>query len=381
MKKYIFLLMLLPWIGRAQITLNATVFVAPHTGADTLKATTITSVFPALWPFAGAAWDMTVTTDSAPDIIMYRVPSSFGDYADSANNNFDVLGFNPLNIKQYNVTTLGVADLGVLLRSSTYGLAPYTATATDTLYIPQQLALHSAPITVLKFPAVYGSNWGSSVVTDVNFEMTVGSLGMLHTPCVKRTYLTRRDSVRGWGSMRVRNAAGSPSDFIDVLQVNSTEITVDSFFIDGATAHPALMIVGMTQGQRDTNYTQYYYRKGELRPLATVTHKNGQYTQPERAWIHRQRLSTDVPEIHKAEPVAVYPNPASSFVTIGLPVYTGHAVCIISNLFGNTLGRQSIVFKDGTATLILPAKVGTGVYQIQIETSNRTHTTQLVVAQ
>lgn len=379
MKKYLFLLLLLlPWIGRAQITLNAADFVAPYTGADTLKATTISSVFPAMWPFAGAAWDMTVTTDSAPDIIMYRVPTSFGDYADSSLP-LDFGSFLPTNRSVFSLNSVSFRRTGYHQIDYREGLLPITAVSTDTLYIPEQLSLHSTPITMLQFPATYGSTWSSSAVTNLNFEMTVGSLSMFHTPCVKRTYLSRRDSVRGWGSMRVRNAAGTPSDFIDVLQVNSTEITVDSFFIDGATSHPALLIAGMAQGQTDTNYTQYYYRKGELRPLATVAHKNGQYTQPERAWIHRQRLTTDVPEVHKALPVTVYPNPASSFVTIGLTAYSGAAICVISNVSGNTLSRQSIVFKDGTATLTLPANICTGAYQMQIETTDGLYTTQLVL--
>jgi hypothetical protein len=310
---------------------------------------------------------------------MYRVPSSFGDYADSANVDIDIMGFQSLSAEMFEMSSFTLLKNGSKIIHAQYGLASMTAVLTDTIYIPEQIALHSTPITILHFPVTYGSTWGSSAVTNLNFEMTIGSLSMFHTPCIKRTYLYRRDSVRGWGSMRVRNAVGAPSDFIDVLQVNSTEITVDSFFVDGATAHPALLIAGMTQGQRDTTYTQYYYRKGELRPLATVVHKNGQYTQPERAWIHRQRLTTDVPKVQNVQPVTVYPNPASAHIVISLPAYSGPAMCTICSLSGNVLSRQTIVFKDGSATAPLPTNVCTGAYYMQIATGSNEYTTRLVV--
>ena len=245
--------------GTAQITLTAADYPALLTGTDSLKQTIHTSPFPSLAAASGGNWDMTVTTDSAAQLYAYRVPVATYQYADSTQGSIGAYSF-VANVP-CSVTSTGLFEYGMNIKANSYSLTTLTLGPTDTLFFPAQNVMNTSPLVRIAFPATFSSSWQSVFSADMIYELSLGAFSLIHKPFTLRKYTVRKDTVAGWGTMRIKTAMSAPSSYFNVLQVQSANITTDSFFMDGAPAPPALLtLLSISQGQKDTTYTQYYYR-------------------------------------------------------------------------------------------------------------------------
>jgi hypothetical protein len=263
----------------------------------------------------------------------------------------------------------GIKEYEVYVHRKDTDLLSLTGNSLDTLFIPAQTVANSTPMIHMGFPATYNSVWQSNYSNSTTYELTVAMFSYVHKPFVRRRYIQRRDTVKGWGKMKVRNAAGFSSDYFDVLQIYSTTITTDSFFTDGVPAVPSVVTMfSLEQGKKDTTYVQRYYRAQEVTPLATIVYLDAGYTQPIKATTHIQRLkAASVDEVTDKETPILYPNPTSDgcIYLANLPTI-GESSYILTDVKGALMYSGVIDKKELPSRVVLPKWLDTGIYILNV---------------
>ncbi len=351
----------------AQISLNSIHFGTVGAGTDSMRVSLHNASLPFLPAAANGSWDLTGVVDSLTYLWNIRVPSITTQYADS--NNYTIGAYRYLGNAGVNITGGGIVEVDVSIKGKNYDLSSLTASFLDTLTIPEQTITYSSPLVHLVFPVTYGSVWQSDYTATTVYELTVATFSYVHKPFVRRTYTQRRDTVKGWGEMRVRNASGLPSDYFDVLQVHSTVVTIDSFFVDGLPAMPTVLAMfSLEQGKKDTNYTQRYYRAQEVTPLATIRYKDVRYTQPIKATTHIQRLiAVGVNEVTDTDGPIVFPNPVNDGnIYLGNLTTNGNTGFLLSDMAGKTVCLGFIDNSVVPYKIELPKWLTNGIYILSI---------------
>jgi len=351
----------------AQISLNSTSFATVGTGVDSLRISLHNAVLPALPAATAETWDLTAIVDSLPYFWHARVNSSFYQYADS--NEYSLGAYSYEGNAGVNISGGGIIEPEVEIKKREYELSFLTASSLDTLFIPAQTVANSTPLIHVGFPATYNSVWLSNYSNSTTYELTVAMFSYVHKPFVRRRYVQRRDTVKGWGKMKVRNAAGFSSDYFDVLQIYSTTITTDSFFTDGVAAVPSVVTMfSLEQGKKDTSFVQRYYRAQEVTPLATIVYRDAGYTQPIKATTHIQRLkAASVDEITDKETPIIYPNPTSDgcVYLANLPTM-GESSYILTDVKGALIYSGVIDKNEMPNRVLLPKWLNTGIYLLNV---------------
>lgn len=356
----------------AQISLNSTSFATVGTGTDSLRVSLYSAVLPVLPAATAETWDMTAIVDSLPYFWHARVNSSFYQYADS--NEYSLGAYWYQGNAGVNIAGSGIIEAEVEIKKREYNLSFLTASLLDTLFIPAQTVANSTPLIHLGFPATYNSVWQSNYSNSTTYELTVGMFSYVHKPFVRRRYVQRRDTVKGWGKMKVRNAAGFSSDYFDVLQIFSTTITTDSFFTDGVPAVPSVVTMfSLEQGKKDTSYVQRYYRAQEVTPLATIVYRDAGYTQPVKATTHIQRLKVaSVDKVTDKETPIIYPNPTSDgcIYLTNLPTI-GESSYILTDVKGNRICSGIIDNNKLPSRVELPKWLSNGIYLLNVSNDHQ----------
>ena len=351
----------------AQIILNSTGYTSVL-GTDSLKVTDSASAFPPLAAMANGTWDMSVVTDSVPVHFLYKVAAGSYSYADSAIYNFGGFGYQG-NVNT-SITSSGILEHGVDIQRVAYSIAALTFSPTDSFIILGQNMLYTAPRTKIALPATYHSSWSSAYSSDLDFQLSFLSATYNHAPGIVRQYTTEKDSVIGWGRMRVKEEDGTPSPYQYVLQVQTMIIHTDSFFLNGSVFSTALLtFFHLAEGQKDTTYEQNYYRPAEVTALAQIDFNDSAYTQPYTATTHVQRLrdATSVASIFNNNTVKLYPNPtANGSITLQLPSMPGAWSYEVIDINGSNVGSGSISANGGVAPVILPPSLSAGIYYIKV---------------
>lgn len=211
----------------------------------------------------------------------------------------------------------GVYNYGEHIERQASGLGAATMNPQDSLIFPEQTVVYSVPEKTMAFPMHFGDTWSSTAHQTVNFELTVNMFGMFNTPGERRSVVEMSDSVKGWGKMRVKNLNGQTSAYMDVLVVQETEHTSDSFYLGGAPAPSTLLdAFGLSQGQSESRYTTLFYRSGEVTPLLRLEHTDSTFTTTTGAVVMNSRIPvppvTGIENLQQADLFRVYPNPVTN---------------------------------------------------------------------
>jgi len=362
----------------AQITLSQSSYPLSVVGADSLKVTTVSSSFPALAATTDGMWDMSGVTDSVPVFFAYRVPASPYQFADS--NMYNFAGFSYQGNVQSSITSDGIFEYGINIPRTAYSISILTGGGTDSFIIPAQAMLFTAPRAKIEFPTTYNTSWSSAYQSDLDFQLTYLMEGDTLAPGIVRSYTTEKDSVTGWGKMSIKDASGSPSAFLNVLQVQTMIIHTDSFFLKGIPiSGPLLILLNVTQGQQDTIYEQNYYRPGEVTALAQVEFRDAAYTQPYKATTLVQQLQdVSVPGVAGKTDIAIYPNPVTEGVVyIKLPSSGAWDYELVGE-DGRKVLAGSLSAQDNLAKIVIPATVIPGVYNLQLNSGGKAISTTLL---
>ncbi len=361
----------------AQINLAAAGYPTSPIGTDTLKVTTAASTYPSFAAATNATWDLTTVTDSTAVIQDYIIPaSSPAAFADSSLHSF--LGYAYKGNIQLALTSPGLMDYGIDIMGSTNP----TGTAGDTITIPTQNDVFTAARTVIAFPATMSSSWSSSYTQTINYFLSyvVSSIPVfLHTPGTVKGFSTEKDTVIGWGQMRVKTLSGGASGYVNVLQVRTMITTVDSFYLNGTTTDPLLPsllpLLGATQGQVTKTYSQSFYRLDNIVPLASVRFADSANTMPTQVTTNVQRLPAPagVPAIAGAAGIKVYPNPVTgNMITIAAPATTGPCSYELTDITGRKVQEGVLATGSANAQVSIVASVLNGVYFLKVNNNGNT---------
>lgn len=189
----------------------------------------------------------------------------------------------------------GFAEEGIYVEEQSYPLGALTGNNSDNLSFPLQGFILNAPRQVMQFPMTVGSAWESTSRRAYNFTLKVTAFGLNNTPGQLVSTFVRKDSVVGWGKLRVYTPNG-PSVPYDVLMGRTIQHSVDSFFLGGAPAPPALLnAFSVTQGQQSDVTHQYnFYRAENLNFLLRFNYESDNtFTTPENVLVNTDNLSAD----------------------------------------------------------------------------------------
>jgi hypothetical protein len=352
---------------RAQITLSGTDYPTVLTGTDSFRVSTYNAAFPSFAAASAAIWDMTTITDSVPIFLGFRVPDDVYQFADSTQYHIGMFNYNGNTSSSLSSSSL--SQIHDIASKRSIGLFGITAIPFDTLYIPAQTIVYSAPATRISFPCGYGNSWLSSYHKDVAFELSIDTYSLLHEPGVDRVYVNRKDTVTGWGQMRVRNSSGTPSEYFDVLQVQTTTRTTDSFFLSGVPASPVVLtMLSLYQAPQDSSFIQYYYRKGEVTPVAKVEFRDQAFTMPIRTityFQHKAEVSINSSNIDYQ--LQGFPNPTKGRkIYFKLPERNAAYQAVISDVYGRNHLTLPLTTENGMHFLNLPENTVPGTYFVQL---------------
>jgi hypothetical protein len=358
----------------AQITLTQSSYPASVTGTDSLKQTTYASPFPALAFMTNGMWDMSMVADTTPVFFAYRIPATGYQFADS--NIYSLFGYGYQGNVQANITSGGLFEYASKIEKTNYSLISITGVITDSLFIDSQIMVYSSPRTKIAFPTTYSSTWSSTYSSDFNFQLSLSNplFTYNHAPGIVRRYTTEKDSVLGWGRLRVKDASGSASPYHSVLQVKTIITTTDSFFINGSPFSTLLLsALSITQGKETTTYQQNYYRPEEVTALAQITFTDSTYSHAKSATTHIQRLSaTRVAGINNEPKVRVYPNPVTGrVVSVDLPDGLGTWTYELIGITGAIFNSGKLITNGNHSQFTLPSSIISGSYYLRLSNNEK----------
>jgi hypothetical protein len=251
----------------------------------------------------------------------------------------------------------------------------------DTLTFPEQVITYSAPLMDVKFPMSFGDNWSNSFMFNTDFELTYTAASLNQVPGQRRSYMEQRDSVKGWGKMRVEDVTGTASAYMDVLAVQTTEMVTDSFFLMGGPAPTQLLMgFGLTQGMVTNKYTTRFFRSGEVTPLLSVEHTDNTFTTVDAATVMLNRHTPAPNSINgiSAAAVNVYPNPVTDGRINVTNLAAGSWTYTLTSLSGQKVSGAALNAANGSAVIALDGVSG-GVYHLSLSKDGMIQSSELVI--
>lgn len=380
MKKIFTLLALLPAaavFGQA-ITINATDMPVPSTtNCEDLSAS------PMATPSMGASQVWNYGTYSGVAFVNSFTPetitafTSLGVDVNVAGRKTLTTGFFYYVNTELDFNSTSVMDRGVSVPAQGYDLAAFTASTADSLIFPAQNAIASTPRTVFQFPFTANSSWESSSRRAVNFEISVASAMLDHTPGQHVFYSYRKDTIVGWGKMTVHAASG-PSIQYDVLMDKIIQYNTDSFYLGGAPAPPTLMAAfSIAQDQKnDSNLRYNFYRKGHYNYLYSYYYgSDATFSTPQGQYVHKDGLTgVGVDDLKNSFTTVVFPNPATgndiNILVSGKNDIKGSY--IVTDMAGRTVQVGEVALVNGTLHIALDNSLVNGNYIINVINTDNT---------
>jgi|GEM_PF-2026773 len=380
----------------AQITLTMSSFgMASFIGADTLLTSPTPIGNPPLLPGTAAfAKDMSAYTSNADVHVLYRVAGTGGAAWDDSTSLSFAPGFGYKANYESKLMTNGYVQSGININRAALGLATTSLTGalpTDSIVINGQEIAFSSPRTRIGFPASFRSAWTSTYHFDFDFTVTFAAASFNNAPGIVRSYVTEKDSVIGYGTIQVRTLDGGNSNYINVLQVQSTVSTRDSFYLNNvlmSNTQLALFAAAGTQfthqGQTTVSNEVYYYRTGELTPALHVTFDSAN-THPVSAESQATRMAEFVPETEITRGLTVYPNPVTSHTIMisGTPVTYGAWNYEVENVAGQIVNKGTLQLNANNSknSILIPNNVTPGTYFLRLYNNTNQQTVRKLTIQ
>lgn len=261
---------------------------------------------------------------------------------------------------------------------TTFSLATVTGGANDELHFLADQQLYNNISDDVIFPMTYGDQWSNNYSRNTPFEITVAAFGLSNTPGVHKRTITIDREVVGYGKLLMSHPSTTTSDSMDVLLVKNGIESIDSFFVGGMPAPPALLAgMGVTQGSVTNTYHSAFYRQGYgdlliefvgtnpapgSTPINMFFNENGAV--PSTVGLNENTLSN----------VQIYPNPAAAGQEVMLDLNESAPDVSELTLFSLS-GKKSMQLDfssngNQTITLKLPANLISGNYLIQGKDNN-----------
>ena len=203
-----------------------------------------------------------------------------------------------------------------------FDISSFTQSKGDSVVFIKQAHLFKTPNTILAYPATYKSNWSytNRLVTNFLLNLHYSFLANYnYDSCERVQNITHRDSVLGWGKMKVPFGTSGTADY-DVIMVKYWEKVNDSFYTYDTTQHKykptpdfLLSALGLSNGADTFNYGYKFYRPFFSDPLMVIG-ANSSYTKATDAYYDPDHIGTTGIASNTVEisGVNVYPNPSGN---------------------------------------------------------------------
>lgn len=248
-----------------------------------------------------------------PEFDPFYLDAGVDVYYSSFKNLTALLGYNLFN--EIDISDNGIDDKGVYIDQQVYSLKDFTGNQADNITIPQQGYISNSR-RLIQFPMTVNSSWKSTVKYATNFNLTVSAYGLNNVPCQHVYYTNRKDSIVGWGKLRVYTPDG-PSLPMEVLISKTEQFNIDSFYVAGAPAPTVLLnAFSIKQAQKTGALNHYnFYRSGNYGFVMRLDYNaNGSFTQPTGGFVSKDNItaaSTKVKDnINSEYTTLVFPNPS-----------------------------------------------------------------------
>lgn len=198
------------------------------------------------------AWDYSWITQVATSSVNYTAVTDNPDYPNAFNSDVGVFGFQTFttpSTRYYGFDTEGWYDIGSDSEAASFSLVPFGGGPEDSIHLVAGPRYYDGRLDMLQFPISYGSEWTQSRKEVGHSELDIAAFGLEHTPATQQQTEIHNRKVVGDGTIVIPKADGTVSEPIDVLLIKVLNTTIDSFFLAGNPAPPALMAAfGLTQG-------------------------------------------------------------------------------------------------------------------------------------
>ncbi len=277
------------------------------------------------------------------------------------------------------MNTTGVHENGISMDEQLYDISAVTGTMGDSLNIPAQKYVLPAPRTLMKFPMTAGSEWHASSRRVTSFSLTVASAGLSDAPCEHAYTDYRKDTIVGWGKMRVYTATGASAP-IDVLMDKSIEYSTDSFYIGGSPAPAALLSAfGMAQGQQtDARYRYIFQQKGSLIYLAAFLFTDNTFTTANILYVCKDLVTTSASQLTGRYSTVLFPNPSAgseiNLLISGADVPAERYV--VTDMLGRTIATGAPAQQQGALKMTFDNKLPAGQYLLTVTGGGETIATE-----
>lgn len=382
MKKILFTLVALCafWLNAtAQITLNRGDYAVTVTGTrnDTAYDKPMNTVGVARPTFGNnQVWDYTNLRDSIDRFVGYVsfAANTLGTPpAPFANATFYASGFGGISgpisfpVAFYRkLDNAGLYEMGYAHNQYKFPIGTVTGSATDTLEFLAALKQYTRYYE--KFPITANSAWNFNYRDTSHFRLTVAGFGLNQVPGYRVSTMNQKDTIVGWGTLRMRNpSGGNPLNFAVLLRQRDRR-DVDSFFLSGAPA-PAVLLqaFGLQQGSTTQYYTLLdFLGVGYKRPFLSFYVSNNHIAYIDRAVLPTLGLTVNNAEVQTQDiAVKTFPNPATEGVFFEFDKSTAADWNImIYNTAGQIVTMQPVSASVGATSVkvLLPENLAVGNY-------------------
>ncbi|MBX2905222.1 MAG: T9SS type A sorting domain-containing protein [Taibaiella sp.] len=273
----------------------------------------------------------------------------------------------------------GVYENGIDMYEQLYDISAVTGTMGDSLNIPAQKYVLPTPKALLSFPMSANSEWHTSSRRVTSFKLTVASAGLTNAPCEHAYVDYRKDTIVGWGKMKVHTATGASAP-IDVLMDKCTEYSTDSFYIGGSPAPASLLTpFGMAQGQlTDTRYRYVFQRKGSLMYLAAFIFSDNTFTTATTLYMSTDLSTSGINNMPDQYTTVLFPNPSTGS-DINLLISGGKLKAdnyVVTDMLGRTVATGAPQSTQGALKMKFENKLPAGQYLLTVLGNGHTITTE-----
>ncbi|MBL7816295.1 MAG: T9SS type A sorting domain-containing protein [Saprospiraceae bacterium] len=327
-------------------------------------------------------WDYTALRDSTSELYYFGYvtqpatsprPAGFSSATLQANSVTNFQAYTIPSRTYYQLNSSGFSFLGDSLAPTRFSLQAITGGSTDSLSFPANVHVYSAPVVQYLFPMTMSTAWTSfeRVVTD--FNLKVIAFGLNNTPGQSVSRGTYRDSIVGWGTLKMRHPSTGATLSFNALLDRRTFITQDSFYLNGTPANPLIVnAFGLTQGKIDTTTRYYFYASGFKSPLIafSVNNSETQIVDIFRAILPSLGLTTKNNELVDLEvATTVFPNPTTEGATFEFDKSSADTWRVfVYNAAGQIIKNESVNAPIGKTqhTTRFDSSLPTGTYFYQI---------------
>ncbi len=216
------------------------------------------------WDYSGLEREQFFTVD-------YTDAQGDEDFPDALNYARNDLFFLDLPIENYDydaVNDTGWFAIGRRIVETAFPLTSLTGGMNDTIRFLDTTYRYDNSLAYLKFPMSYGDQWSVTRNGFTPFTATIQAFDLNETPGKSSSHLTLAREVVGYGTVILPGLDGLPTPPIEVLLVKSVATYIDSVFLNGAPAPPAILgPFGLTQGNVREEFRYLMYTPGFSKPV------------------------------------------------------------------------------------------------------------------